>query len=90
MIVSDLQGLEGIDSLTPAGSTTVGDRVRRKRQAQAESLANYVQSRQTVDPTEHLVVIGSFNAFEVNDGHVDVMNVIAGTPSPDNRDVGAR
>ena len=85
VIVSDLQGLEGIDSFTPIGSTTVGDRVRRKRQAQAEFLANYVQGRQTANPGEHLVVIGSFNAFEVNDGHVDVMNVIAGTPPPDDQ-----
>ena len=43
-------GLDGIDSLTPDGSTTVGDRVRGKRQAQAESLANYVQGRLTATP----------------------------------------
>ena len=84
VIVSDLIGLEGIDSFVPAGSTTVGDRVRRKRLAQAESLANYVQGRLTANPGEHLLVTGSHNAFEVNDGHVDVMNVIAGTPPPDN------
>jgi uncharacterized repeat protein (TIGR01451 family) len=85
VMVSDLLGLGGIDSFTAAGSTTVGDRVRRKRQAQAVSLANYVQGRQIANPAEHLVVIGSHNAFEFNDGHVDVMNVIAGTPAPDNQ-----
>jgi uncharacterized repeat protein (TIGR01451 family) len=85
VIVADLQGLEGIDSFAAAGLTTVGDRVRRKRQAQAEFLANYVQARQTLFPGEHLVVIGGFNAFDVNDGQVDVMHVIAGTPPPDNQ-----
>ncbi len=85
VIVSDLAGLDGIESLMAAGSTTVGNRVRRKRQARAESLANYVQGRLTANPGEHLILIGSHNAFEVNDGHVDVINVISGTPSPDNQ-----
>ena len=71
----------------PDGLTTVGDRVRRKRQAQAEFLANYVQGRLTATPGEHLVVIGDFNAFDANDGFVDVMNVVAGTPRPDNQTV---
>ena len=84
VIVSDLEGLNRIDSVDPIGLTTVGDRVRRKRQAQAEFLARYVQDRQTANPGEHLVLVGSHNAFEFNDGYVDVMNVIAGTPPPDN------
>lgn len=87
VVVTDLVGLDGIDSNEPDGLTTVGDRVRRKRQAQAEFLANYVQSRQTADPGEPLVVLGAFNAFEVNDGFVDVMNVATGAPSPDNATV---
>lgn len=60
-----------------------GDRVRGKRQAQAEFLANLVQARQLADPAERIVVLGDFNAFEFNDGYVDAMNVITGTPSPD-------
>ena len=87
VIVNDLLGLTSIASDAPDGLTTVGDRVRRKRQAQAEFLANYVQGRLTADPGEHLAVIGSFNAFEVNDGYADVMNVVAGTPPPDNETV---
>ena len=63
VIVSDLIGLEGIDSFVPAGSTTVGDRTRRKRLAQAESLANYVQGRLTANPGEHLLVTGSHNVL---------------------------
>ena len=60
----------------------------RKRRQQAEFLANYVQARLTANPAEHLVVIGGFNAFEMNDGFVDVMDVVAGTPAarqPDRR-----
>lgn len=84
VIVSDLEGLNRIDSVDPIGLTTVGDRVRRKRQAQAEFLARHVQGRQAANPGEHLVLVGSHNAFEFNDGYVDVMNVIAGTPPPNN------
>jgi uncharacterized repeat protein (TIGR01451 family) len=84
-IVTDLAGLTGIDDQSPDGFTTVGDRVRRKRLAQAAQLADYVNQRQTTDPAEHLVVLGGFNASEVNDGHVDVMGVLAGTPVPDNQ-----
>ena len=85
VIVSDLIGLEGIDSFDAVGL----DHCRRSRRGangwrRPESLANYVQGRQTANPGEHLLVTGSHNAFEVNDGHVHVMNVIAGTPPPDN------
>ena len=87
VIVNHLRSLIGIDSEAPDGLTTEGDRVRQKRQAQAEFLANYVQGRLTSNPAEHIVVTGDFNAFEVNDGYTDVMNVIAGTPPPDNETV---
>ncbi len=87
VIVNHLRSLIGIDSNDPDGLTTEGDRVRQKRQAQAEFLANYVQGRLTSTPGEHIVVVGDFNAFEVNDGYTDVMNVLAGTPPPDNETV---
>jgi len=61
-----------------------GDRVRRKRQQQAEFLADLVQSRQVADPNENLVVVGDFNAFEFNDGLGDSIGVVSGTPAPDN------
>jgi uncharacterized repeat protein (TIGR01451 family) len=84
VMVTDLARQAGIDNDTDtAGLTTVGDRVRRQRQAQAEFVATYVQGRLTANPAEPLVVIGGFDAFEVNDGYVDVMNVVAGTPPPD-------
>lgn len=61
-----------------------GNRIRQKRQRQAEFLATYLQQRQTDAPDTRLIVLGDFNAFEFNDGLVDAMNVVTGTPSADN------
>ena len=66
------------------GWPTGGARIRAKRQAQAESLANLVQARQIANPAENIVLVGDFNGFEFNDGFADVMNVLHGTPAPDN------
>ena len=86
VIVNHLRSLGDANSEQPGsnGWPTDGARVRAKRQKQAESLANLVQSRQTADPTENIVLVGDFNAFEFNDGLGDSMNVIIGTPPPDN------
>ena len=51
-------------------------RVRAKRQAQAENLAAHVQALQAADPNVRLVVTGDFNAFEFDDGYVDVMGIV--------------
>lgn len=69
------RSLNGIDG-------SGGDRVRRKRLAQAESLARLVQSLQTEDPSRRIVVAGDFNAFEFTDGYVDVMGVVTGKLDP--------
>ena len=63
--------------------TASGDRVRRKRQAQAEFLAGYIQQRQVASPATRIVTLGDFNAFAFNDGLTDTMNVVSGTPTPD-------
>jgi predicted extracellular nuclease len=81
------RSLNGISDETVSGATTAGDRVRRKRQAQAEYLAGLVQARETADPSEHLVVAGDFNAFDFNDGYVDPMGVVTGLPTPDDQPV---
>ncbi|MBB4127619.1 hypothetical protein GGR77_002941 [Xanthomonas translucens] len=60
-----------------------GLRIRAKRQAQAVFLANLLQARQVADPTEQLLVMGDFNAFEFNDGYVDAMGTVTGLPSAD-------
>ena len=84
VMASHLRSLNDIDSLAPGGNgwPTAGARVRAKRRAQAESLANLVELRQNGDPAERIVLVGDFNAFEFNDGLVDSMGTIAGTPTP--------
>ena len=76
VIVNHLRSLSGVDD--PAD----GNRVRTKRRAQAEFLAHLIQARQLADPEEHIVSVGDYNAFEFNDGYVDSIGTIGGTPTP--------
>jgi predicted extracellular nuclease len=76
VIANHLRSLSGIDD--PAD----GNRVRTKRRAQAEFLANLVQARQTADPAERIVLVGDFNAYQFSDGYVDVIGTVKGTPTP--------
>jgi predicted extracellular nuclease len=57
------------------------DNVRLKKRLQAEFLAKFVQSRQKADPAEKILLLGDFNAFQFNDGIVDVIGTIKGTPA---------
>ncbi|HEV7474909.1 MAG TPA: DUF4214 domain-containing protein [Pyrinomonadaceae bacterium] len=82
VIVNHLRSLSGIDDNTVSGTGTAGGRVRFKRRAQAEYLANLIQARQTSDPTELIITLGDMNAFNVNDGYVDSIGTIKGTPAP--------
>jgi predicted extracellular nuclease len=84
VMVSHPRSPDGIDSLAPGGNgwPTLGMRVRAKRRAQAESLASLVQLRQNGDPNERLVLVGDFNAFAFNDGLVDTVGTVMGTPTP--------
>jgi uncharacterized protein len=79
IIVNHLRSLSGIDD------PTNGNRVRAKRRAQAEFLANLIQVRQSADPDERIVSIGDYNSFQFNDGYVDVMGTIKGAPAPFNQ-----
>lgn len=81
VIVNHLRSLSGLDNPVD------GNRVRTKRQKQAEFLANLVQSRQMADAAEKIVLVGDFNAFEFNDGYVNVVNTILGIAFPDNETV---
>lgn len=74
-----LRSLSGIDDADD------GARVREKRRAQAEFLAAYIQSRQAANPEERIISVGDYNAFPFNDGYVDVMHTIAGTPTPEDQ-----
>lgn len=68
-------------SLGSIADATDGARVRAKRKAQAEYLANLIQNRQIANATEKIISIGDYNAYEFNDGFVDVMGTIKGTPT---------
>ena len=76
VVLNHLRSMSGIDD--PAD----GGRVRAKRRAQAEFVARLAQERQTLTPPENVILLGDFNAFEFNDGYVDVMGTIKGTPTP--------
>jgi predicted extracellular nuclease len=84
VIVNHLRSLNGVDDTTAGsnGFATEGERVRFKRRAQAEYLANLIQTRQVADPTELIITLGDMNAFAVNDGYVDSIGTIKGTPAP--------
>jgi len=76
VIVNHLRSLSGIESATD------GPRVRAKRAAQAEFLADLVQRRQRANPFERLIVVGDMNAFAFSDGLADVVGTIRGVPAP--------
>ncbi|MEP6922925.1 MAG: lamin tail domain-containing protein, partial [Pyrinomonadaceae bacterium] len=71
VIVNHLRSLIGLED--------ADGRVRAKRRAQAEYLASLVQEFQQTEP---VFVVGDFNAYQVNDGYVDVIGTIKGTPAP--------
>lgn len=75
VIVVHQRSLSGIDG-------TDATRIRAKRQAQAEYLADLIQARQIADPTENIISVGDYNAFQFNDGYVDVIGTVKGTPTP--------
>ncbi len=78
--INHLRSLNGVGDAGPGSSgwPTENARVSAKRSQQALFLANLVQARQTADPNERIVLLGDFNAFEYNDGYVDVMGIIRG------------
>jgi len=75
VIVNHLRSLSGVDDPID------GNRVRTKRRAQAEFLANLIQTRQIADPNERIISVGDYNAFQFNDGFVDGIGTIKGTPT---------
>jgi hypothetical protein len=69
-------------SLNGVDDPVEGPRVREKRKAQAEFLANLIQARQVADPSEEIIALGDYNAFQFNDGYVDAIGTVVGMPSP--------
>lgn len=76
VIVNHLRSLNGVDDAVD------GPRVRAKRNAQAEFLANLIQAMQDENPGINIISVGDYNAFQFNDGLVDVIGTIKGTPTP--------
>lgn len=76
VIVNHLRSLNGIDDAVD------GNRVRQKRKAQAEFLANLIQGFQAADPNAKIISVGDYNAFQFSDGYVDMIGTIKGTPTP--------
>ena len=83
--INHLRSLNGVGDATPGSSgwPTENARVSAKRAQQAVFLANLVQARQTANPSERIVLMGDFNAFEYSDGYVDVMGIVSGNPAPE-------
>lgn len=57
-------------------------RTQLKRQTQAENLAGYINA---LPAGTRLVVTGDFNAFEFDDGYVDVMGILTSTANLTNQ-----
>lgn len=74
-----LRSMRGIDSEND------GDRVRRKRLAQAETIASWSNQLQKSDPQLSLLILGDLNALTPADQHVDVAGIIRGNPVSDNQ-----
>jgi hypothetical protein len=75
VIVNHLRSLSAIDDPDD------GPRVRAKRAAQAEFLAGLIQARQAANPTGRIISVGDYNAYQFNDGYVDVIGTIKGMPT---------
>jgi predicted extracellular nuclease len=76
VITNHLKSLLGYDDVKDGGL-----RVRTKKKLQAEFLAKFVQERQKANPSENIVLLGDFNAYQFNDGITDIIGTIKGTPA---------
>jgi len=57
------------------------DNVRLKKRLQAEFLAKFANERQNANLTERIILLGDFNAFQFNDGILDMIGTIKGKPA---------
>ena len=69
-----LRSMRGIDSAAD------GERVRRKRLQQAETIARWSDRFQKSRPRASLLLLGDLNALTPSDGHVDIAGIIRGNP----------
>ena len=76
VVVNHLKSFRGYDDPEQQ------ENVRLKKKLQAEFLAKWVQDRQVKNPNERIVLVGDFNAYQFNDGVLDVIGTITGKPAP--------
>lgn len=62
-----------------------GPRVRAKRKAQGEFLADLLQDLQTDNPGVAVLSVGDYNAYQFNDGYTDPIATVKGTPTADDQ-----
>ncbi|MEM7564345.1 MAG: hypothetical protein AAF353_15035 [Pseudomonadota bacterium] len=67
-------------SMRGISSERRGERVRHKRQQQAETLARWINRFQSDQPSSNLMILGDFNALTPSDKHVDVAGILRGNP----------
>ncbi len=80
VVVNHLRSFIDIEVVGPEGN-----RVRAKRKAQAEFLADLLQDLQTDNPGTPVMSIGDYNAYQFSDGYTDPVATIKGTPTPDDQ-----
>ena len=80
IVVNHLRSFIDIETVTGEGV-----RVRAKRKAQGEFLADLLQELQTDNPGLPVMSIGDYNAYQFNDGYTDPIATIKGTPTADDQ-----
>ena len=75
VVVTHLRSLVDVEANTAGGTYA-----RAKRRAGAEFLATLLAGYQAAG--ERVVSIGDYNAYQFNDGYVDVLGTIRGIPAP--------
>ena len=76
VIVNHLKSLRGYNDAKDAPF------VRMKKKLQAEFLAKFVAERLKVNPNKRIALIGDMNAFQFDDGIMDVIGTLKGKPAP--------
>jgi hypothetical protein len=85
LLTAEVRGMRfHVISVHPKARTNVDKdnasavRDRQKRFTQAVSLARQVQDLQSRYPSQPLLVVGDFNAYQFSDGWVDVVGLVSG------------
>ncbi|HEV2882078.1 MAG TPA: Ig-like domain-containing protein [Pyrinomonadaceae bacterium] len=80
VVVNHLRSFIDIETITGEGP-----RVRAKRKAQSEFLADLLQDLQTDNPATSVISVGDYNAYQFSDGYTDPIATIKGNPTPDDQ-----